>query len=85
MNLQRNRVKENDMNRMQAVAPLVRLRDKGLDITLPDGRTSYFNYYWLRDNCPTSFDSVTRERTFDIFHLEQPPWPHTATSRATRW
>jgi gamma-butyrobetaine dioxygenase len=67
------------MNRMQVVAPFVRLRDKGLDITLPDGRTSYFNYYWLRDNCPTSFDSVTRERTFDIFHLQQPPRPHTAT------
>jgi gamma-butyrobetaine dioxygenase len=26
----------------------------------------YFNYFWLRDNCATSWDSSTQERTFDI-------------------
>ncbi|MDF2095982.1 TauD/TfdA family dioxygenase [Aquibaculum arenosum] len=62
---------------MDTLTSAVTLREKGLDITLPDGRTSYFNYYWLRDNCPTSFDSETRERTFDIFHLEQPPRPQS--------
>lgn len=63
---------------IQAETGAVTLREKGLDITLRDGRTSYFNYYWLRDNCPASFDSVTRERTFDIFQLEQPPRPQAA-------
>lgn len=49
------------------------LLENGLQLPLgADGR-AYFNYYWLRDNCPSSFDSATRERSFDIFHLEQPP------------
>jgi gamma-butyrobetaine dioxygenase len=26
----------------------------------------YFNYFWLRDNCATSWDRSTQERTFDI-------------------
>lgn len=66
------------MSIMQPVTSPVRLSDKGLHLALPDGRPAYFNYYWLRDNCPTSFDRVTRERTFDIFHLEGPPRPETA-------
>lgn len=57
--------------------PRVQLEDKGLSLTLPSGRTGYFNYYWLRDNCPSSFDSQTRERVFDIFHLEGAPAPAT--------
>ena len=51
---------------------------KGLHITLSDGRSHYFNYYWLRDNCPSSFSSVTRERSFDIFHLDTAPRPNSA-------
>ncbi len=51
------------------------LEDNGLTVTLPDGSRPYFNAWWLRDNCPTSFDAETRERSFDIFH-------HTATPRA---
>ena len=50
----------------------------GLDVPLPDGTTAYFNHYWLRDNCPTSFDRQTRERVFDIFHLDGEPRPQTA-------
>jgi len=52
--------------------------DKGLHITLSDGGSHYFNYYWLRDNCPSSFSSVTRERSFDIFHLDAAPRPNSA-------
>ena len=52
--------------------------DKGLHITLSDGGSHYFNYYWLRDNCPSSFSSVTRERSFDIFHLDTAPRPNSA-------
>ncbi len=66
------------MNMMPSSPSAVSLEEKGLHLSLPDGRDAYFNYYWLRDNCPTSFDSVTRERAFDIFHLDQPPRPETA-------
>ncbi|MBN9671576.1 TauD/TfdA family dioxygenase [Roseibium aggregatum] len=51
----------------------VLLRDSGLDVPLENGETAYFNYYWLRDNCPSSFDPVTRERVNDIFALEAAP------------
>lgn len=51
----------------------VLLQEKGLSVSLPNVDRAYFNYYWLRDNCPTSFNSFTRERTFDIFHLDRPP------------
>ncbi len=58
---------------MQAVVENVSLSEKGLHVILPDGNRAYFNYYWLRDNCPSSFDASTRERSFDIFHLRQAP------------
>lgn len=53
----------------------VRLDHRGLHLRVTGGAASYFNYYWLRDNCPTSFDSQTRERVFDIFHLDGAPVP----------
>jgi gamma-butyrobetaine dioxygenase len=53
----------------------VTMKDYGVDVPLPGGKSGYFNFYWLRDNCPTSFDSQTRERTFDIFHLSREPRP----------
>lgn len=56
----------------------ISLGDKGISVQLTDGRRRYFNNYWLRDNCPSSFNSQTRERTFDIFHLDQPPRPFSA-------
>ena len=58
------------------------LEEAGLSIRLGDGRPEYFNYYWLRDNCPTSFDPETRERVFDIFHLATPPRPEAARVEA---
>ena len=56
----------------------ITLTETGLELVLPGGKLAYFNHYWLRDNCPTSFDSQTRERVFDIFHLETPPRPRSA-------
>jgi len=53
----------------------IRLTESGMQVPLLDGTTAYFNNYWLRDNCPTSFDSQTRERTFDIFHEAEAPRP----------
>ena len=55
------------------------LGETGLSLTLPQAGHQYFNYYWLRDNCPSSFDPVTRERSFDIFHLEHAPKAASAT------
>jgi len=51
----------------------VLLGENGLDVPLTDGETAYFNYYWLRDNCPSSFDPETRERAFDVFGLDDAP------------
>ena len=55
------------------VAPAVILQDQGLEVVFADGRKRYFNAYWLRDNCPTSFDRETRERVFDIFAAAEAP------------
>ena len=56
----------------QTTEPAVSLGEKGLTLPISD-RSAYFNYYWLRDNCPSSFSSATRERGFDIFHLDAAP------------
>ena len=53
--------------------PAVTLQDQGLTLHLTDGAPAYFNYFWLRDNCPSSFDSQTRERSFDLQTLPAPP------------
>ena len=49
------------------------LKENGLDVPLGDGQMAYFNYYWLRDNCPSSFDPETRERSFDVFGMDEAP------------
>lgn len=56
----------------------VTLGDTGLTVPLSHG-PCYFNYHWLRDNCPSSFNTQTRERSFDIFHLANPPRARSAT------
>ena len=61
------------MNVMTSPVASPVLKDKGLEIVLSDGQSHYFNYYWLRDNCPSSFSNATRERSFDIFHLDAAP------------
>lgn len=66
------------MNLTTSAAAPVTLTETGLEVLLPSGKAAYFNNYWLRDNCPTSFDSQTRERVFDIFHLEAAPRPRRA-------
>ena len=60
------------MNALSPSPAAVNLGDTGLTVPLAQG-ARYFNYYWLRDNCPSSFNAETRERTFDIFHLKSPP------------
>lgn len=60
------------MNVMTQTPKPVVLGEKGLTLPLAGG-DAYFNYFWLRDNDPTSFNSATRERSFDIFHLADAP------------
>ena len=55
------------------------LHETGLEVVLPDSQSCYFNYFWLRDNCASSFDPETRERVFDIFAEQKPPVPAHAT------
>jgi gamma-butyrobetaine dioxygenase len=62
-----------------ALIDAVTIEENGLELRLPEGRNAYFNAWWLRDNCPTSFDSETRERVFDVFHhaaTPRPEWAH---------
>ncbi|MCL7407556.1 TauD/TfdA family dioxygenase [Marivivens donghaensis] len=68
----------NELSSTMTAPHVTEIGDKGLHITLSDGGSHYFNYYWLRDNCPSSFSSVTRERSFDIFHLDTAPRPNSA-------
>src|SRR3546814_17904618 len=60
----------------------ITLGEQGLELPLPDGTCGYFNYYWLRDNCATSFDRATRERTYSIFQDREPPPPRAPSARA---
>lgn len=43
------------MNVMTSPVAAPVLQDNGLRIALSDGESHYFNYHWLRDNCPSSF------------------------------
>lgn len=56
----------------------VSLLEKGLELLL-NGDRAYFNYFWLRDNCSTSWDSGTQERVFDI--LQAPDDLHAQSAR----
>ena len=51
------------VTRMQKIG----LSKTGLTVPMRGGESAYFNYFWLRDNCPTSWDPETRDRSFDIF------------------
>lgn len=55
----------------------VSLGENGLQVPLTNGQF-YFNYYWLRDNDPESFNAETRERIFDILHLDTAPTARNA-------
>ena len=36
-----------------------------------DGKESNFNYFWLRDNCPTAHDKDTNHRMFNILEVSK--------------
>lgn len=62
---------------LDTTLPDVSLGERGLRLRLSGGE-AYFNYYWLRDACPTAMDPETRERTFDLVALQAPPRPGEA-------
>ena len=53
----------------------------GVVVPMPGGSETYFNFHWLRDNCPSSFDPVTRERVFDLFAGRDRPRARSAALR----
>ena len=44
---------------------------KNLLIKWSDGEESSFNYFWLRDNCPTAHDKDTNHRMFNILEVSK--------------
>lgn len=60
---------------VQPATQAISLKSTGLEVRLGNGEFAYFNYYWLRDNCPSSFDEATRERVYDIFAEKNEPYP----------
>ena len=62
-------------HRLEPLPPV--LGKHGLTLPLSTG-PAYFNYYWLRDFCPSNIDPQTRERTFDISALDSAPFARTA-------
>ena len=58
---------------------MLRLGSKGLQLKMPNGDQAYFNYYWLRDNCPSSWDEDTQERAYDILSEPDNLTPDSAT------
>jgi len=44
---------------------------KNLLIKWSDGEESNFNYFWLRDNCPTAHDKDSNHRMFNILDVSE--------------
>ncbi len=42
-----------------------------LSIEWSDGEKSNFNYFWLRDNCPTAHDKDSNHRMFNILEVSK--------------
>ena len=41
------------------------------NIKWSDGEKSNFNYFWLRDNCPTAHDKDSNHRMFNILNVSE--------------
>ena len=46
-------------------------KKKNLNIEWSDGEKSNFNYFWLRDNCPTAHDKDSNHRMFNILETSK--------------
>jgi len=48
-----------------------------LDVEWSDGEKSNFNFMWLRDNCPSAHDKISRHRMFNILEISTNIEPKT--------
>ena len=46
-------------------------KKSNLNIEWSDGEKSNFNYFWLRDNCPTAHDKDSNHRMFNILNVSE--------------
>jgi len=46
-------------------------KNNNLNIKWSDGEESNFNYFWLRDNCPTAHDKDSNHRMFNILEVSK--------------
>jgi len=49
----------------------VEKNENSLHIKWSDGEESNFNYYWLRDNCPSAHDKDSNHRMFNILEVSK--------------
>ena len=49
----------------------VEINKNNLYVKWSDGEESNFNYFWLRDNCPTAHDKDTNHRMFNILEASE--------------
>ena len=48
-----------------------------LQVLWTDGEQTRYHYLWLRDNCPSAFHPITRERSFDLLSVSETIHPLT--------
>ena len=49
----------------------IKKNNNNLYIKWSDGKESNFNYFWLRDNCPTAHDKDSNHRMFNILEVSE--------------
>ena len=49
----------------------IKKNNNNLYIKWSDGKESNFNYFWLRDNCPTAHDKDSNHRMFNILEVSK--------------
>jgi len=54
---------------MSTAISKVSLNGSSLNVKWSDGQVSNFNFMWLRDNCPTARDKVSRHRMFNLLEV----------------
>ena len=54
-----------------AIISKIEKKKENLNIKWSDGKESNFNYFWLRDNCPTAHDKDSNHRMFNILEVSK--------------
>ena len=56
---------------MLSIKKIEKNKKSNLNIEWSDGEKSNFNYFWLRDNCPTAHDKDSNHRMFNILEVSE--------------